>query len=174
MLAFTRFFSTAADRSGNVLSSLARTSCLTLPLLFASGLSQAQTFSDGFSQANGGAAYILATATDSAGNSYALGTMSNAGALTGAGVNLTPVGVNDGFIAKFNASGAMVWAHNFGGPGATVNVGGMALDPSGNIYLGASFSGANLTAPAVTKISANSIGYADGLVMKLDTNGNLY
>jgi hypothetical protein len=158
MHAFIRFFSGLAGRSiGGFASSFIRACLIALPLLFVGGLSQAQTFYDSFSHGTGGVASIIATTTDSAGNSYALGNFSSTGgALTGAGMSLTPVGTYDGFIAKFNASGALIWAHNFGGPGVTVNVGGLALDASGNVYAGGSFYGGSLTAPAVTKISTTN------------------
>lgn len=169
------FAGLAGRRSGAGLSSLVRTCFLALPLLLISGLSHAQSFYDNFAQGAGGSSVIVTTRTDSAGNSYVLGTLSGTGgALTGAGVNLTPIGTADGWIAKFNASGALLWAHNFGGPGVSVNAGGIAVDASGNLYVGASFYGGNLTAPTVTKISTtNYQNLSDALAMKLDTNGNL-
>src|SRR6185369_11843608 len=79
---------------------------------------------------------------------------------------LTRIGSRDAFVAKLNASGTVLWAKNFGGSGASAYGNGIAVDGSGNVYLGGYFQSANLTTPALTKI-----GTQDAFALKLDSSG---
>ncbi|GAB3700414.1 hypothetical protein GCM10027592_27330 [Spirosoma flavus] len=58
----------------------------------------------------------------------------------GPGAPLTSAGQSDIFIWKLDASGNFGWAKRIGGATGD-DVGGISLDPSGNIYLTGSFSG---------------------------------
>ncbi len=60
-------------------------------------------------------------------------------------------------------TGAVTWAQNFGGSGAYAFGEALAVDGSGNPYLGGTFQSANLTTPTLTKI-----GTLDAFVLKLD------
>ncbi|MBS4099166.1 MAG: SBBP repeat-containing protein, partial [Sulfuricella sp.] len=108
---------------------------------------------------------INATAVDSAGNAYVTGTF-NGTTLTLGATTLTKIGAQDAFVAKFNAGGTALWAKNYGGGGAYTVARGIAVDGSGNVYLGGQFGSANLTAPALTRI-----GSQDAFALKLDANG---
>lgn len=119
-----------------------------------------------------GGAYVTpkGIAVDAAGNvvlaGYYVGTTPSQGTSLTTPV-LNKIGGQDGFAIKLDASGTITWAKNFGGSAVTTFIKGVVLDANGNIYLTGQFSGANLTAPALTKI-----GSTDGLVMKLDADGN--
>ena len=53
---------------------------------------------------------------------------------------LISAGGSDLFVAKFSPSGVHLWSRRFGGPGNEM-VTSIALDASGNVFLGGSFSG---------------------------------
>jgi hypothetical protein len=98
----------------------------------------------------GANAYTRATAVDASGNVYLAGYFDGATFTLGS-VTLTKIGGSDAFVAKLDASGTVLWAKNFGGSGAYAYGQGIAVDNSGNVYLGGSFESANLTTPALTK-----------------------
>ena len=100
---------------------------------------------------------------DGSGNVYLGGYFSDASLTTPA---LTKIGNYDAFALKLDATGATTWAKNFGGTGAFVQGQGIAVDGSGNVYLGGYFDSASLTTPALTKI-----GTRDAFALKLDAAG---
>jgi hypothetical protein len=112
----------------------------------------------------GANAYTYATAVDASGNVYIAGYFDGA-TLTLGSVTLNRIGVTDAFAAKLNASGAVVWAKNFGGSGSTAYGGAIAVDGSGNVYLGGDFKGI-LTSPPLT-----AIGNDDAFALKLNASG---
>ena len=63
---------------------------------------------------------------------------------------LTRIGNQDAFALKLNAVGTVLWAQNFGGAGVSTEGNGLAVDGTGNIYLGGSFRNANLTSPPLS------------------------
>ena len=81
---------------------------------------------------------------------------------------LPRIGDGDVFALKLDASGNTIWAHSFGGAGAFAGPNGIALDSNGNIFLSGSFSGANLTTPALTRM-----GVKDPFTLKLDGSGSI-
>ncbi|CAN5134030.1 hypothetical protein BH11PSE11_BH11PSE11_34530 [soil metagenome] len=109
-----------------------------------------------------GVARIMAAAVDASGNQHIVGYFSSS-VLTLGGTTLTHIGIQDAFVAKLDSSGAVLWAKNFGGSGAYAYGNALALDESGNAYLGGSFTTGNLTNPALTKI-----GSGDTFVIKLN------
>ena len=79
---------------------------------------------------------------------------------------LAKLGTKDAFAIKLDSSGTTTWARNYGGGGASVTGSGIAVDGSGNVYLGGYFSSANLGTPALTKL-----GTRDAFALKLDSSG---
>jgi len=74
----------------------------------------------------------------------------------------------DMFVARFDATGNIVWAKKAGG--ASDDMGrGIALDNSGNSYVSGSFS----KKADFNSISIKSLGYADIFVAKYDPSGNV-
>jgi len=113
---------------------------------------------------NGGA---LAVAPN--GDAVIAGQTSSADVPTSTG--LMPYGgMNDAFIAKVSASGALQWATYLGGTeddGAR----GVAIDAAGNIFVGGyTYS---LTFPAVAAFDSALIGAPEGFVTKLTTSGTI-
>jgi hypothetical protein len=111
-------------------------------------------------------------AVDASGNSYITGHY--AGTVDfdpGTGTsNLTAVGNNDGFLAKYDATGNYVWARSIG----SVNLDQgyeVAVDASGNSYVTGSFSGTVDFdhGPGTRYVSSNSLNI---FLAKYDASGN--
>ena len=79
-----------------------------------------------------------AVAVDASGNVFAAGYFS--GSVDFGGGPLTSAGGVDLFLAKYTAAGNYVWAKRFGASG-NEQVGTIALDAQGNIFLAGSFTG---------------------------------
>jgi Beta-propeller repeat len=113
-------------------------------------------------------------ALDAAGNVYTTGGF---GATVdfdpGSGVaNLTPVGNNDVFVSKLDASGNYVWAKAFGGTNTELGY-GIAVDVSGNAYTTGLFLGTVDFDPGPGVLNLTSAGITDVFVSKLNTSGGL-
>ncbi len=117
---------------------------------------------------------VTALARDASGNLYLGGGFEGATTFSaGAGaVVLNSQGGEDGFLAKFTADGALVWARRFGGL-SNDEVAAVAVDGAGNAYAAGSFSGtANaLPAPGPSILSDGSA--QDGFVLSLDPGGTV-
>ncbi|MBD3338571.1 MAG: hypothetical protein GF353_05665, partial [Candidatus Lokiarchaeota archaeon] len=81
---------------------------------------------------------------------------------------LTSFGSTDMFVAKYDASGNVLWAKYGGGPDADKGC-GISVDDSGNIYLTGYFNG---TGTFDSKI-IHSSGSGDVFTLKYDTTGNI-
>lgn len=109
--------------------------------------------------------YGVAITTDSSGNVFVAGLFS--GTINfGAGA-MTSAGVYDLFIVKYSADGQCLWSKRYGGVNSE-SVKHIALDSSGNIFVGGAFyatcnfGGSDLT----------SAGDADPWLAKYDSYGN--
>jgi hypothetical protein len=162
----------AVDGSGNVyLGGYFDTANLTTPALTKLGTgdafalkldsSGATTWAKNYG-GSGAIASCYGIAVDGSGNVY-LGGFFDANLTTPA---LTRIGTQDAFALKLDSSGATTWAQNYGGSGARAYGYGIAVDGSGNVYLGGYFETANLTTPALTRI-----GSSDAFALKLDSSG---
>ncbi|MEX2322677.1 MAG: SBBP repeat-containing protein [Acidimicrobiia bacterium] len=116
-------------------------------------------------------------AVDGFGNTYLTGYFQ------GAGVDFNPGGTahllssngsDDVFVAKYDPTGNLVWAHNIGGTGGDAG-NGIAVDGFGNTYLTGYFQGSGVDFnPGGTAHLLNSNGGGgDVFVAKYDTTGNL-
>ena len=171
--ASTMGMSIAVDHSGNVyVGGYCYNANLTTPALTVLGIHDAFVLKLDASGAttwarNYGGSGVnlngLNIAVDGTGNVYLGGYFTGANPTTPA---LTKIGTQDAYALKLDASGTTVWARNYGGSGASAYSFGLAVDSAGNMYLGGYFTGANLTAPALTKI-----GTYDVYALKLDSSG---
>jgi Beta-propeller repeat/Head domain of trimeric autotransporter adhesin len=84
------------------------------------------------------------------------------------GFSVTSSGRSDGYVAKFNSNGLPLWAEPIGGTSIVV-ASSVAVDNSGNVFVGGSFSG------ATTNLHTNiiSAGNTDGYVAKFHSDGGL-
>ncbi|MBF03793.1 MAG: hypothetical protein CMP76_10905 [Flavobacterium sp.] len=117
--------------------------------------------------------YVYDNATDANGNVYLTGEYSGTVDFDpGAGTSnqtANATGGRDIFILKLDASGALSWVKTYGGTGIDFGQ-RIAVDNSGNIYVGGRFQNA-VTFTGFGGFSSNG-GY-DGFLLKMDTAGTL-
>lgn len=116
-----------------------------------------------------------AIGVDGSGNVYTVGAFfGTADFDPGAGVfSLTSNGSSDIFVLKQNASGDFVWAIQFGGDDFDEAL-GLAVDNSGNIYIGGYFYSSLVDFdPGPGDQNLANAGAGDSFVLQLDTDGNL-
>ena len=113
-------------------------------------------------------------AVDGSGNSYVTGNFEDA-ATFGPGesneTTLTSAGFGDIFVAKYDASGDLVWAKRAGGTSDDQGI-GIALDGSGNSYATGLFQGSATFGPGETN-ETTLTGVFDIFVAKYDVSGDL-
>jgi len=113
---------------------------------------------------------IRAMRLDGAGNIVVAGTFT--GITTLGGATLTSLGGTDGFVAKYTPAGTLLWARGFGGT-QNEQVTDLALDGSGNVYVGGGFEGTagfDLTGSGFVLTSA---GGEDGFITRYSADGTL-
>jgi FG-GAP-like repeat len=113
-----------------------------------------------------------ATATDSSGNAYFVGSFQgtdNFSPGSGTATNLTSNGGNDIFVAKYTSLGAFVWARSFGGAGNDEAL-GVAVDSAGNVDVAGDYSG-SFALPGGGGVALNSAGDSDGFVAQFTSAG---
>ncbi|GEM_PF-3582190 len=107
--------------------------------------------------------------TDISGNVYLSGQFEfNLYFHIGGGPTLASHGGLDIFIVKYDSMGSYLWAKNFGGSGSDVG-NCVIVDSLENVYLAGYFNNTLLGTGLTTLISS---GMNDGLLLKLDANGN--
>jgi hypothetical protein len=116
--------------------------------------------------------FSFGIALDSSGNIYRTGRFTGTVDFDpGAGVvNLTSNGA-DIYVAKHDNNGNFLWAKSMGGTGND-QAGYIALDASGNIYLGGGFFNTVDFDPGPGTYNLTSAGMRDLFAAKLDANGN--
>jgi phage-related tail fiber protein len=132
-------------------------------------------FAKGFSNSAplGGSLESKGIAVDGTGNRYVIGYFSNTADFDpGAGTqNLSSAGVNDIFLAKYDASGNYVWAKSIGGTSNDLGY-ALAIDASGNSYITGSFTGTADFDPGAGTQNLSSAGVNDIFLAKYDASGN--
>lgn len=106
-----------------------------------------------------------AVAADVNGNAYFAGVFSDTLVLDGQQIvsdNSSP----DIFLAKFDPYGDLVWLKKYGGSGYD-RVGGLAIQPNGNIYLTGSFEGAANIGGSLLNSEVNG----NSFLLKLNSSG---
>lgn len=117
---------------------------------------------------------IVDLSADPDGSVYVTGTFTGSVDFDpGAGITvLTSIGLADIFLAKYSATGALVWADRIGGTAADT-VSSLARDVGGNLYLGGGFEGAPDFDPGAGTQSLTSVGGEDGFVARFTSAGAL-
>lgn len=104
-------------------------------------------------------------AVDVAGNSYTVGVMRNDGWY---GSDTIPgIGMEDGFVSKFDSVGDLQWAIAIGGL-QNDNASGVDAGADGSVWVGGSFR-SNASFGGLPLVSA---GGTDGFILKMDQAGN--
>jgi hypothetical protein len=116
--------------------------------------------------------YAYMTAIDASGNHFVLGGFEGTTDFDpGTGTTqLSSYGYEDIYISKFNSSGDFVWVKRIGGTGQDSAL-AIALDSSGDFYIGGSFQGSPDFDPGVG-ISSLTTNDADAFILKLNSNGD--
>lgn len=112
--------------------------------------------------------YGNAIEVDLAGNAWIAGSTYGGGWASG-GFDTTFNGVEDAFVSKINADGALAWSTYLGGSDADRAM-GIAVDPEGNAWVVGLTTSAGWTAGGFD-ISYNGAG--DGFVAKINADGGL-
>ena len=86
-------------------------------------------------------------------------------------LNLTSSGSYDGFIAKLDVAGNLMWAKRIGGIGNDA-ANAVVLDAYGNIYVSGGFNNTVDFDPGLLTFNVVSFAAADGFILKLDASGN--
>lgn len=113
-----------------------------------------------------------AVAIDDSGNVYVAGEfVQTIDFDPGPGVTELTANNTDNFVAKLDASGDLVWAVSYGGPGNGNVVNDIVVDASGSVYLTGSFGLTPDFDPGAGTAELTSAGGSDIYVLKLDSSG---
>ena len=85
--------------------------------------------------------------------------------------NLTSNGQYDTYLAKYDASGSIIWAKNFGGNENDFPT-AMAIDHLNNIYFTGFYSGTADFNPSNAVFNLTSVGFRNVFIVKLDSSGS--
>jgi len=114
--------------------------------------------------------YINSICHDATGNIFVTGRYS--GVTNFAATNsLTAIGIEDAYIAKYNSSGVIQWANNFGASGKTCDGMKIISDNAGNCYVIGYFEGSVDFDPSASNFVLNSNGSFDVFVAKYSSSG---
>jgi uncharacterized protein (TIGR03437 family) len=113
---------------------------------------------------------ISAITTDSAGNTYVVGSRQLVAAGTVTLNSSTNLGAGtDVFISKLDPSGNLLFTDTFAGKGVDTGL-AIALDPAGNIYIGGSTTSPDFPLSQAQQTQPNSNG--TGFILKLSNDGS--
>lgn len=115
--------------------------------------------------------YGTSVATDAAGNVYLSGRTSSNSDISSVGFQNAYGGGEDAFLVKFDAAGNRLWATYYGGQDSESQYWDrLAIDPSGNVYLGAStYSTSGIASGGFQNTYG---GGGDAFLVKFDASGN--
>lgn len=118
---------------------------------------------------------VAGVAVDKSGNTFACGSFAGSQVDFGAGKKLTSTKARDLFVVKLDPSGNTLWAQSIGGTGGSLGVNdeyasGIAVDPSGDVYVSGHSDSGTITFGNTTTKDANGfqiaflakLGGADG------------
>ena len=110
----------------------------------------------------------LGIGIDSSHNVYVTGEIEGVARFSSS-ITLTSSGNNDGFIAKYDVNGIVLWAKRFGNSSRSDKGRAIAVSPAGNCYITGNFSSTVIFGS--TTLTSN--GGNDIFVVKYDSNGNV-
>ncbi len=149
-----------------------RINLLSVALILCAFASAQPSYNWGFGiGSTGNNEYARCVVSDTAGNSYVTGNITGTVDIDpGASVqNLVPGGSNDAYLAKYDPSGNLIWAFNYGGTYAYGR--DLEQDTSKNIYLCGSYFGTVDFDPGTGVDTATTFS-TGAFVAKYDASGN--
>lgn len=109
--------------------------------------------------------------TDASGNSFITGNFNSPTIIFGADtLTNSNAGSSDIFIAKYDASGNVLWAKSAGG-NSVDDASGVSTDANGNVFMTGYFLSFTITF-GTTILTNASAGFEDIFIVKYDSNGN--
>ncbi len=78
----------------------------------------------------------------------------------------------DALVAKYDALGNVIWAFKISGPTGDEEVRGVAVDPSGNVYVTGNFNSTSDFDPSGVTFNLTTSGNNDGFLAKYSSAGN--
>lgn len=117
--------------------------------------------------------YVISITTDASNNVFVNGTTKSSSGIATSGTHQTSFagGNGDGFILKLNSSGVRQWATYYGGSGEDSSY-GIALDASGNIFIGGhTYSTSGMSTSGAHQTSNG--GGVDAFLAKFNSSGIL-
>lgn len=108
----------------------------------------------------------MGVTTDADGNVIIVGFFTSP-SLTFGSTTITNTGGYDGFIAKYDPTGSVLWAHNFGGD-QLEHFYGVATDGEGDVYVTGDFASASILFGLDT---LTNLLYPDAMVLKYSADG---
>ena len=86
--------------------------------------------------------------------------------------NLTAAStINDGYVAKYDSSGTLLWAKDFGGVGSYTAINSVDVDQNNNVYISGAFTGTIDADPSANTNTMVSAGDVDIFITKLNAGG---
>ena len=120
-----------------------------------------------WAQRGGGAGNDVARSVGVDTNGIATITGSYRGSVGIGSASFTSQGLDDGFLARFDAAGNFLWARSMGGTGLDIGV-DVAVDVTGNSYVIGQFT----TSATIGTTTLNGTGTRDLFLAKYDVNGD--
>lgn len=116
---------------------------------------------------------VFELSTDESGNIYSVGRFSGITDFDpGADVfELTPIGEEDLFIQKLGSEGSFIWVGAIGGEVEGLDS-DIVIDNLGNVFVSGQFEGEIDIDPGVDLLLLTPIGFRDGFVVKLNSDGD--
>jgi hypothetical protein len=128
----------------------------------------ARDFASGAGMQGGG----YAVAADASGNVAVAGSFQ--GTATFGATTLTAAGTTEGFVAKLDPSGNILWVAKTTGSGSsTAQVSGVAIDASGNVVETGFYAGSVNFNPGPGATTLTAVGSRDAFVARLTPTGSL-
>jgi hypothetical protein len=153
-----------------------------LAILCWSNLVKGQAPNWQWAKGSGGAAdddFGNSVVADGSGNVYVTGAFMSSTIIFGSYTltNTASFGSNNNvFVTKYDPTGNVVWAKNFGGTTAFNGSGigkGIDIDGSGNLYITGTFFGTGMTFGSTTLTNTDATGAGEIFLTKLDGSGNV-
>ena len=117
-----------------------------------------------------GSDYVYGMALDASGNSFITGSTTSTTGIATSGAYSTSYGGGpyEGYVSKFNSSGAIQWATYYGSS-SYCEFNGIGVDGSGNVYVGGFSTSSGLGTGGTYQPSLS--GYANCLIVKFNGSG---
>ncbi len=116
--------------------------------------------------------YAYGVAVDSSGNAYLTGSTGAMGLPTVGALQPQPGGNSDAFVAKFDATASRMIYSTYLGGGGNDRGSGIAVDPSGNVYVTGTTTSANFPTESPLQFTLSNSFSGDAFITKINSLGD--